>query len=376
MIQQYEPLIDREALAKDLATYTLGDGFFTEYKKTEEFEQAICKALNVKYCSVVNNGTISLSLALLALGVKPRDKVLVPNLTMMATHLAVTLIGAVPIVVDIDPRNLCMDLVSAASLIEGSFFDGAPIKAVIYVTFNGRSHDPVDYLRFEAVCKKNRVALVEDNAQAMGSCYNARSTPISAPIYGIGSFSFAMHKIITTGQGGALVTNSTDVALKIRQLKDFGRTYGGNDTHDEFGINSKFTELQAIMGLNQIQDLTSRIAKKKAIYNQFKAELASVDAVQFLDYVDNNHTPWMVDVYVQNRDNLIIFLLRNDIKTRAMYPEIVSQKIVHKDRFWATKSMAMASIYSKSGLWLPSSLTLTSEAITTVCNKIKEFYRA
>ena len=210
----------------------------------------------------------------------------------------------------------------------------------------------------------------------MGSCYYCRGNTsfITAPLYGIGSFSFAMHKIITTGQGGALVTNDPELAKKIKQLKDFGRAGGGNDTHDAFGINSKFTELQAVMGLNQIDTLAIRIAKKKAIYNQFKTELAGVESVQFLAYEDNNYTPWMVDVYVQRRDSLIVFLAQNNIQTRPMYPEIVSQKVVHRNKFWATKSMAITSLYSKSGLWLPSSLTLSSEDITKVCNKIKEFY--
>src|ERR1035437_2805844 len=105
MITQFQPSFDRITLAKEVSDYILGTGWFTEHRKTEEFERELAKFIGVKYCSVVNNGTISLSLALLALGVGPGDYVIVPNITMIASCSAVKLIGAKCAFGDLDERN-------------------------------------------------------------------------------------------------------------------------------------------------------------------------------------------------------------------------------------------------------------------------------
>lgn len=370
MIAQYRPLIDRKSLAKELSDYTLSDGFFTEYKKTEEFEQRLARFLEIKHCIVVNNGTLSLSLALLALGIKPGDKVIVPNITMIATYNAVKLIGAIPLLVDVDERNLCLDLKKVKELIVTGWQE---IKAVIYVTLNGRSHPINEYVDFELTCRLNNISIVEDNAQSLGSWY-LDSFKISAPLQGIGSFSFSMPKIITTGQGGCLVTNDPILAQKIRKLKDFGRLNGGIDIHDTFGINSKFTELQAIMGINQLENINWRVDRKREIYNRYKQKLKNIPEITFL--TDNwiLYTPWFVDIYVERRDNLASYLKDFEIGTRKIYPELTSQITVHQNKFWKQKSMKVSKKYTEKGLWLPSSLDISNEQIDFVCNKIKEFY--
>ncbi len=112
MIPQIEPIYGDEEI-NALVNYMKSGGWLTEFKKTEEFEQRIAETLNVKYASAVNNGTISLTIALLALGIKRGDDVLVPNLTMIATPNACKLIGANPILIDVSPEDLCMDLEEA-----------------------------------------------------------------------------------------------------------------------------------------------------------------------------------------------------------------------------------------------------------------------
>lgn len=364
MIPQYRPIIDRESLAKETSDYILGDGFFTEYKKTEEFEQAICKLLNVKYCSMVNNGTISLSLALLAMGIKAGDSVLVPNITMIATCNAVKLIGAKPIFVDVNHTNLCMDLYKAQTLVEKNF-----VKAVIYVTLNGRSHSQEELLTFKKSCDFYGVAIIQDNAQSLGSNYS-NGTPISCLKGGIGSFSFSMPKIITTGQGGCLVTNDDKLAMKIKKLKDFGRMNGGMDIHDEFGINSKFTEIQAIMGLNQLNNIQVRIFSKEYIYAIYDHALMNISEVYMFPYT--GYTPWFVDIYIDDRDKLQSYLKEKGIGTRAIYPELTSQ-LVNK-KWLQPKTLKVSGKYSNKGLWLPSSLDIKEEEIKFICDTIKEFY--
>jgi len=365
MIPQYVPSIDRPALAQAVCDYIMGDGFFTEFEKTKEFERELALSLNVAHCHTINNGTISLSIALLAMGIKPGDRVLVPAITMIATCNAIKLIGAEPVVIDVSPVNLCMKLESAKHQIGLDH----TIRAVIYVTLNGRSHTSGEMREFNEYCIDRGIALIEDNAQSMGSSAS-NLWPISCQIYGIGSFSFSMPKIITTGQGGCLVTNNDGLSDAIQRLKDFGRKKGGTDFHDSFGINSKFTEIQAIMGLEQLKDLRQRIVKKKSIYAQYKSELDGVSGVSFIP-TENCTAPWFVDIYTKCRDSLAQYLEIEGIKTRPIYLPLPVQPINSEIR--ATKT-PVAAHYSANGLWLPSSLDLCSTDITRICNTIKEFF--
>lgn len=364
MINQYEPLIDRPVLAQKISEYVNGLGYFTEYVYNSRFEDEIKKFLKVKHCSTTNNGTISLSLALLAYGIKPYDRVIVPNITMIATAFAVKLIGADAILFDINDENGCLDLDSCIKAIEID----PKIKAVIYVTLNGRSHKIEQINKFKEKCKEHNVKIVYDNAQSFGS-YNSNCDPISCFGDGIGSFSFSMPKIITTGQGGCLVTNNDELALKIVRLKDFGRGCGGNDIHDHFGINSKFTEIQAIMGLNQLESIYDRINSKLKTWYLYKENLLPVRGVNvsFLHWAP--FVPWFVDVYVERREELKEYLHVRGIQTRIMYPQISSQKVSN-----GLGTFKNSKEFAEKGLWLPSSINIKKEDIEFVCETIRRFY--
>jgi len=359
MIKQYEPYFGKEE-ADALTEYMKSGGWITEFKKTADFENKIKDFLKVKYCSVVNNGTISLTLALLAVGVKAGNEVIVPNLTMIATPNAVRLMGAKPIFVDVCKENLCMDLEQAITKFNKK------TKAVIYVSLNGRSHE-AELDVFKKKCADYKIAFIEDSAQSFASKnYDGSFCGTTADI---GSFSFSIPKIISTGQGGCLVTNNEAYGEKIRKLKDFGRESGGIDIHDEFGINCKFTDLQAVVGIVQISYLQSRINKKKEIYRSYQDKLKSVKAIEFIDTDLNYVTPWFIDIYTSNKQELKESLSLKGIGTRDVYPPISKQKVYNlKDSFPITER------YSSRGLWLPSSFSLTEKDIEYICCSIKEIY--
>jgi perosamine synthetase len=178
-----------------------------------------------------------------------------------------------------------------------------------------------------------------------------------------------MPKIITTGQGGCLTTNNDYYADRIKKLKDFGRTGGGLDIHNEFGINSKFTEFQAITGLSQIKDIEWRINRKKEIYSLYYNSLKDIIMIDIKFLVLDLITPWFVDIYIIHKRNLIERLNSKGIQTREVYPSIPSQKIYNKsEKYEITEHL------SKTGLWLPSSLTLTNDDINFICKEIKKMY--
>ncbi len=356
IIPQFEPSFD-EAEAQALYDYMKSGGWATEFRKTEEFEHRLAEWTGTKHCVVTNNGTISLTLALLAAGIGAGDEVLVPDLSMIATANAVTLFGAKPVFVDVNPKNLCMDLSKAEAAIT------TKTTCLIYVSLNGRS-GPMDEVN--SFCKKHKLFFLEDAAQSLGSFHNNQHL---GSFGDVGSFSFSMPKIITTGQGGALITNNGEIAGKIRRLKDFGRSRGGIDLHETIGYNFKFTDIQAVLGLEQMKKLPERIVKKKALYRYYQQQLASLQEVSFLLTDLNQTTPWFVDIYTKNPDKLSQWLKEKGIGTRRLYPPIHLQKAYQTKAFCPHTSEA-----SSRGLWLPSSTQLEDSEIRHITQIITDFF--
>jgi len=358
-IMQMRPWFGAEE-KQAVCEYMDEDGFITEFKRTEKFEQMLAEYTGAKHCVVVNNGTISLTLAAMAAGVEAGDEVIVPNYTMIATPNSIKMFGATPIFVDVEIETLCLDI----RLVEQAIT--SKTKAIILVSANGR-YPRAGISAFEKLCKENNIILIEDSAQSLGSFYPDGRHIGTAGL--VGSFSFSAPKIISTGQGGAIITNDDKVAEKLRKLKDFGRSGGGNDIHDEIGFNFKFTELQACIGIEQMKKLAWRVGRKKEILSQYKNELKGVAQVQFFHQDLEYTTPWFIDVKVENRDELMAYLKLNKIGSRIMYPPINKQQAY---------DVAGEHIFSNEigvkGLWLPSSSQLTSEQIGYICNTIIEFY--
>jgi len=337
------------------------DGFITEFKRTEKFEKMLSDYMGVKHCVVVNNGTISLTLAAMAVGVESGDEVIVPNYTMIATPNSVKMFGAKPIFVDVERHTLCLDIELVKKAITPK------TKAIILVSANGR-YPQSNIDAFEKLCQQEGLILIEDSAQSMGSFYPDGRHIGTVGL--VGSFSFSAPKIISTGQGGAIVTNSDKVAEKIRKLKDFGRLNGGNDVHNEIGYNFKFTELQACIGIEQVKKLPFRVERKREILKKYQEMLKNIHQVQFFEQDLNNTTPWFIDCVVENREGLQLHLKENNIGTRVMYPPITQQKAYGVDGEYP-----VAELIGSNGLWLPSATQLSNEEIAIICNSIIDFYK-
>lgn len=343
-----------------LARYFEEDGFLTEFKWTEVFEKEIANFIGAKHCIVVNNGTISLTLAAMATGIKSGDEVIVPNYTMIATANSIHMLGAKPVFVDVEKETLCLDIAKTLEALTSK------TKAIMLVSANGR-YPKSGILEFQSICEDRGLILIEDAAQSLGSLY---PDGIHIGLKGrVGSFSFSTPKIISTGQGGALVTNDDEIAFGIRRLKDFGRSEGGNDIHDSVGFNFKFTDLQAIIGLEQMKKLPWRVTRKKDIYRRFKENLKDIKKVTFFQHDLDYTTPWFIDCIVEDRDELLKHLKSHRIGTRIMYPPINSQKAYQRPGYYPVSEMI-----GKKGLWLPSMVQISDIQIDKICSKISEFY--
>ena len=358
-IMQMRPYFGDEE-KKAVCEYMDEDGFITEFKRTEQFENMIAEYTGARHCVVVNNGTISLTLAALASGISPGDEVIVPNYTMIATPNSVKMIGATPIFVDVERESLCMDIEKVKEAIT------VRTRAIMLVSANGR-YPRAGIAAFEKLARDRGLVLIEDAAQSLGSHFPDGRHVGRAGL--IGSFSFSAPKIISTGQGGALITDSDEMAFKLRRLKDFGRSGGGNDIHDTIGFNFKFTELQACIGIEQMKKLSARVERKKEIWLQYQSGLAGLHEIELFSHDLSCTTPWFIDSLVDCREELIAFLKAAAIGTRVMYPPINKQLA-----YSVSGEYAVSEMIGARGLWLPSYIQLTNSDIDRICKSIREFY--
>jgi len=364
-INQIEPSLDN-AEKKELMS-VIDSGWYTESSKTKEFERMFASFVGTKYACTVTSGAAALYVGLKALGIGNGNEVVVPDLTFIACPNSVEATGAKPILIDIEKDTLNLDLSNISKSISKK------TKAIMPVDFNGRSVD-MKILR-EFVDKKG-IMLIEDAAHAIG-CYSNKKH--LGTISDIGIFSFSTPKIITTGQGGMIVTNNKQIYERTMALKDFGRKVGVKKemkkafAHSSIGYNFKFTEFQAAVGIAQMKKLPKRITKKKKMFKKYQDLLCDVKGISFIKTDLNKITPWMMDIILdtKNKKNrLIDHLEKNSVETRIFYPPIHRLK-PYKD---LDKKYRISSDISEKGLWLPSSVTLSDDDICYVAKEIKRFF--
>lgn len=346
----------------DAVTQYINSGaWITEFEETRRFEKAIANYTNSQYCSVMMNGTVTLIASLMAMGVAPGDEVIVPDFTMSATSHSVALLGATPVFVDIERDTLCMDFDKMKEAVTPK------TRAVIFVDLNGRYSN-----RFEELisfCRDHSLYLIEDAAQALGSLYRGKSLGTFGDV---GSFSFSMPKIITTGQGGAVVTQCEEIYSKLLKIRDFGRERAGSDHYMMIGANFKFTDLQAVVGIEQMKKMPDRIRRKKAICRKYDQFLSRISKIEIFDNNYNEVAPCFYEILSNESDELIEFLKKKNIGARKFYPPLHSEPAYARieEHFPVTEEI------SGKGLWLPSSVLLTDEQIEYICGCIKEFYNS
>lgn len=358
-IMQMRPLFEEEE-KRAVCEYMDEDGFITEFKRTERFENMIAEFTGAKHCVVVNNGTISLTLAAMACEVQAGDEVIVPNYTMIATPNSVKMFGAEPVFVDVEPETLCLDIDKVAAAITDK------TRAIMLVSANGR-YPKAGIAAFETLARDRGLVLIEDSAQSLGSFHpDGRHVGRAGSV---GSFSFSAPKIISTGQGGALITDSDEIATKLRRLKDFGRSGGGNDIHDSIGYNFKFTELQAAIGIEQMKKLDARVRRKKEIWRRYADGLSGVRGLALFDHDLDRTAPWFIDCRAENREALIAHLKAANVQTRIMYPPINKQAA-----YQVPGDHPVSNGIGKLGLWLPSAVQLTDVEIDYITGEIGKFY--
>lgn len=356
-IEWWQPVIGTSEYG--LVEDVLKSGFVNDGKITERLEREVAELLDVQYAVAVTSGTAALYLALKAHGIGPGDEVIVPDTTFIATANAVVMAGATPYLVDIDRQTLNIDPLQIEKAISSK------TKAIIPVHVSGRLADMQSIM---AIAQKHKLTVIEDAAEAFGSKKDGKA----AGTYGqMGCFSFSPNKTITTGQGGMVVTNDSQIHQRLRQLKDQGREYrgtGGDDLHPAIGYNFKLTNLQAAVGLGQMQDIQSRLNKLKQIYKDYQRELNGISGITLFPFdVEAGESPQWIDAYVENRELLAKTFDALDIGFRKFWFPLHRQAPYKLP----DEKYPVASHLSEHCIWLPSSLLLTDEDIVRVCQSIR-----
>jgi perosamine synthetase len=340
----------------------LESNFPNEGPVTLELEEFFKEFFKVKYAILTTSGTIALYLGLKALGIGPGDRVAVPDLTFIATANAVSLTGATPVLIDVIESTLCID----PEFLENEH-STSPLKAVIPVHISGRSALTEDLIN---VIKRLDLICVEDAAEAFGS-RDPRTGKLLGTIGAVGAFSFSPNKIITSGQGGLVITNDDETNNKIRELKDQGRPKrgtGGDDLHNSVGFNFKFTDLQAAILTSQVKFLQKRTQHLIDVFEYYRESIKLRTALLNFQTKEGEFPLWP-ELQVTDRSRLESALGNQKIGFRKIWHPISTQIPYRSETRKLTSSLSA----SKKTLWLPSSFLLSKEDLERVVSVINHY---
>jgi len=346
---------------KALLARVIDSGFLNDGEVTAQFERQMAELLGCKHVVATTSGTTAIFLALAAMGVGPGDEVIVPDVTFIATANAVTLTGAKPILADVEPGRLTLDPQSTEDAIT------ARTKAIVPVHVSGRAADLGAIME---IAKRHGLLVVEDAAEALFSKHKGKCLGT----WGIaGCFSLSPNKTITTGQGGLVVTDDDRLHVRLRELKDQGRPVrgtGGADVHDSVGFNFKFTNLQAAVGVAQLQDLQRRLSRMRSIQKGYAEGLRGVDGISVLPFcLEGGEVPQWTDVLADRCDELYAHLAEQGMRGRRFWHPLHTQKPYQTSGHRFPHSVKQIP----RAMWLPSAFTLSDAQVRTVCEEIRGF---
>ncbi|MCA9370869.1 MAG: DegT/DnrJ/EryC1/StrS family aminotransferase [Candidatus Peregrinibacteria bacterium] len=353
-----EPLITDAA--KAYVTQALETGWISSAGPfIEQFEEAYAKFIGVKHAIFVTSGTSALHTSLRALDIGPGDEVIVPDFTMIASPFSVMYTGATPVFVDIDPETLNID----AALIESKITSRT--KAIMPVHIYGL---PCDMDPIMEIAERHNLAVVEDAAEVHGATYKGKKC---GSIGTINAFSFYGNKIITTGEGGMVTTDDDALAARARWLKDLAHSPQKRFKHDELGYNYRPTNMQAAIGLGQLESIDMLLKRKRsmaALYNERLSDIQGLTLPVTKDYCENVY--WMYAVMVKNgRDDLCKTLKERGVDTREFFLPCHSQPAINMQM---NEAFPVTEEVSGRGFYLPSGLAITDEQIIYVCETLTD----
>ena len=369
MIQVNEPLLtgnEKKYLAECIDTgWISSEGPFVK-----KFEEEFAKRVGRKYGIAVANGSVALEVAVSALGLGKGDEVILPTFTIISCAAAIVRTGAIPVVVDSDPITWNMSVEQIEPKIT------TRTKAIMVVHIYGI---PVDMDPILALGQKYHLKIIEDAAELIGQTYKRKPC---GSFGDISTFSFYPNKHITTGEGGMVLTNVETLATKSRELRNLCFIPPRRFIHKELGWNFRMTNLQAALGVAQLERLDEFIIKKRkigALYNELFSGIHSIQLpLKENDSASNIY--WVYGIVMNDEipyDALEAMkkLASVGVGTRPFFYPMHSQPVFHGIGLFHGEQYPVAERLGERGFYVPSGLAITEEQITTVAKAVTQLFK-
>jgi perosamine synthetase len=350
----------------EYVTSCLRDGWISSQGPfVRRFEEEFANYVGVEDAVATSSGTTALHLAIEGLGIGPGDEVLVPDLTFAASINAILYAGASPVLVDVDPDTWNLD----PTLLERELTSRT--RAVMVVHLYGHA---ADMSAIQAFCAKNGLFLIEDAAEALGAQYG--NSKLGA-VGDVAAFSFFGNKLITTGEGGMVVARSPDVINRMRILRDHGMNPAKRYWHDVVGYNYRMTNIQAALGVAQLERIDEFVSKKKHIGKTYRELLSDLEWIYPQASVAGaNDVCWLFSIRLSNRnstvarDALIKKLSESGVDSRPVFFPL--HRMPPYQRFVRERTFVHSDLISNQGLSLPSAISISDGEIEYVCGLIRQ----
>lgn len=337
----------------------------------KEFEHKLSATVDRKYGIAVANGTAALEVAVQALGIGTGDEVIMPAFTIISCAMAVTKLGAVPVLVDSDLHTWNMNTDEIETKITPR------TKAIMLVHLYGL---PAEVDKVLALAKRYNLKVIEDAAEMHGQTYNGKPC---GSFGDVSTFSFYPNKHITTGEGGMVVTDDEQLAERCRMLRNLCFRKDIRYVHDEISDNYRFTNLQAAVGLAQLERLNEFVERKRAMGRYYTDQLKDIKGLilpmEKTDYADNIY--WVYGIVLDKdiqADNKTVqkFLAEEGIGSRTFFWCIHEQPVYQKLGLFVDETYLNAEYLARKGFYIPSGLALTIEQMDQVVRGLKKLMQS
>lgn len=331
------------------------------------FEEQFSARVGRRYGVAVCNGSVALDAALVALNLSPGDEVIMPTFTIMSCATAILRAGAVPVVVDCDPETWNMDVTQVERRVTPR------TRAIMVVHIYGL---PVDMAPIMELAEKHGLKVIEDAAEMHGQQYNARSC---GSFGDLSVFSFYPNKHITTGEGGMIVTDDPALADRCRSLRNLCFKPEQRFVHDELGWNYRMTNMQAALGVAQLERLDEFVVRKRRMGARYTELLGEVRGVQLplprTEYADNIY--WVYGLVLSDEvpfdaKEAMARLAKKGVGTRPFFWPMHEQPVLRKMGLFAGESHPVAERIARRGFYIPSGMALQDGQLEIVAEAVKE----
>ena len=331
-----------------------------------QFEEAWANKCNVKYGIAVNSGTSALEIAVRALELDQKAEIILPSFTIISCASAILNAGHSIRLVDVDPDTWCLNVDQIKDKINNN------TRAIMPIHMFGH---PANMAEIMNLAKLNDLKVIEDAAEAHGAVVDGK---VVGGIGDMGCFSFYANKIITTGEGGMVVTDNDILAESLYSYRNLCFNSSRRFLHHKMGYSYRMTNIQAAIGLSQINHLDKIITAKRNLAKQYTAALKDIDEISIP--VEKNYAKnvfWMYGIVLNEKININAKsfakrLLAKGIDTRPFFLGMHEQPVLKQRGLFLNETYPVTEKLSRKGLYLPSGVNLTNDEIKRICNAIKE----